>query len=78
MTISNHDDARRHGARVNIDELIAVGGYPGSDFLADYAALAAAGEFKLPIARTYPLAHWRTAATVSLSGAPHGKIVLVP
>lgn len=78
VTISNHDDARSQGARVNIDELLATGAFPGSDFLADYAALAAAGEFSIPVARTFRLDEWRAAAEVSLSGAPHGKIVLVP
>jgi NADPH:quinone reductase-like Zn-dependent oxidoreductase len=78
VTISNHDEARSQGARVNIDELLASGGFPHSDFLADYAALAAAGEFAIPVAKTFPLDEWRTAAELSLSGAPHGKVVLVP
>ncbi|BDZ47841.1 oxidoreductase [Frondihabitans sucicola] len=78
VTISNHDEARSRGARVNIDELMAVGGFPTSDFLADYAALSAVGEFTIPVAKTFPLAEWRTAAELSLSGAPHGKVVLIP
>ena len=78
VTISNHDEARAQGARVNIDELLATGAFPASDFVAAYAALAAAGEFRLPIARTFPLDDWRAAAELSLSGAPHGKVVLVP
>lgn len=78
VTISNHDDARRLGARVNIDDLRAAGGVPSSAMLADYAALAATGGFTVPVARTFPLARWRDAAELSLSGAPHGKVVLVP
>ncbi len=78
VTISNHDEARSQGARVNVDELMADGGYPSSDFLADYATLAAAGQFTIPVARTFPLTDWRTAAEISLSGSPHGKIVLIP
>ncbi|OJV81229.1 MAG: alcohol dehydrogenase [Cellulomonas sp. 73-92] len=78
VTISNHDEARSNGARVNIDELRATGRFPSSDMLADYASLAATGEFTLPIARTFPLAQWHAAAELSLSGAPHGKVVLVP
>lgn len=78
VTISNHDEARRLGARVNIDELMAGGGFPGSGFLADYAALAAAGRFAVPVARTFPLDQWRAAAELSIAGAPHGKVVLVP
>ena len=78
VTISNHDEARSQGARVNIDELLAGGGFPNSDFLPDYASLAAAGEFSIPVARTFPLEEWRAAAELSISGAPHGKIVLLP
>jgi NADPH:quinone reductase-like Zn-dependent oxidoreductase len=78
VTISNHDEARSQGARVNIDELMAAGGFPSSDFLTDYATLAAAGQFTIPVAKRFPLAEWRAAAELSLSGAPHGKVVLVP
>ena len=78
VTISNHDEARMQGARVNIDELRAGGDFPSSDFLPDYAARTAAGTFTLPIAATFPLDDWRAAAELSLSGAPHGKVVLIP
>jgi NADPH:quinone reductase-like Zn-dependent oxidoreductase len=43
VTISNHDEARRLGARVNIDELLASGAFPDASILNDYAALAATG-----------------------------------
>jgi NADPH:quinone reductase-like Zn-dependent oxidoreductase len=78
VTISNHNEARTQDARVNIDELMAGGGFPSSDFLPDYAAQAAAGAFTLPIAATFALNDWRAAAELSLSGAPHGKVVLIP
>jgi NADPH:quinone reductase-like Zn-dependent oxidoreductase len=78
VTISNHDEARSQGARVNIDELMATGGFPDSEFLADYATLTAAGQFTIPVAKKFPLTEWRAAAELSLSGVPHGKIVLVP
>lgn len=78
VTISNHDEARAQGARVNIDELLATGVFPSSGFLNDYAARAATGDFTLPIAATFPLDRWRAAAELSLSGAPHGKVVLIP
>ncbi|AMM19341.1 alcohol dehydrogenase [Frondihabitans sp. PAMC 28766] len=78
VTISNHDEARGQGARVNVDELMAAGGFPSADFLADYAALAAAGDFTVPVVATFPFDEWRAAAELSLSGAPHGKVVLVP
>ncbi len=78
VTISNHDEARRLGARVNIDELLAGGTFPDDSVVADYAALAAAGDFRLPIARRYPLDQWREAVELSLSGHPRGKLVLIP
>ena len=78
VTISNHDEARRLGARVNIDELLAGGTFPDDSVVADYAALAAAGDFRLPIARRYPLDQWREAVELSLSGHPRGKLVPIP
>ncbi|BCJ28477.1 NADP-dependent oxidoreductase [Actinocatenispora sera] len=76
MTISNHDEARRLGALVNLDQITAPA--PAATFLPRYAALAADGEFTLPIARTFPLAEWRAAVELSMSGRPHGKVVLLP
>ena len=76
MTISNHDEARRLGARVNLDHLAGLA--PAATFLPQYAALAADGAFRIPIARTYPLAEWRDAVKLSMSGHPHGKVVLRP
>ena len=76
MTISNQDEARRLGARVNLDQLADAA--PAAGFLPEYAGLAASGEFHIPIARTYPLAEWRAAVTLSMSGHPHGKVVLRP
>jgi NADPH:quinone reductase-like Zn-dependent oxidoreductase len=78
VTISNHDEARAAGARVNIDELLATGAFPSSDFLPEYAARAVSGAFRIPVARVVRLDRWREAAELSLSGAPHGKVVLVP
>jgi NADPH:quinone reductase-like Zn-dependent oxidoreductase len=76
MTVSNHADARRLGARVNLDHLGDRA--PASSFMPEYAALAAGGEFRIPIARTYPLAEWPDAVNLSMSGHPHGKIILIP
>ena len=53
MTISNHDEARALGARVNIDEL-GPGLIPLTELMSEYAALAAQGAFRLPIARSHP------------------------
>lgn len=77
MTISNHDEARALGARVNIDEL-RPGLTPLTALLSEYAARAAQGAFRLPIAESYPFERWRDAVQLSLSGNPHGKVVLLP
>ncbi|MGA5301931.1 NADP-dependent oxidoreductase [Nucisporomicrobium flavum] len=77
MTISNHEEARRLGARVNLDEL-RPGLTPLAKLLPEYASLAAEGAFHLPIVRAYPLEQWRDAVALSLSGNPHGKVMLVP
>jgi len=77
MTISNHEEARNLGARVNIDEL-RPGLTPPTDLLPQYASLAAQGAFRLPIAKSYPLEQWRDAVHLSLAGNPHGKVVLLP
>jgi hypothetical protein len=78
VTISNHDEARALGARVNLDELRAGGGMPDDGVLDEYAALAAAGEFRIPIAATSPLEAWRDAVARIVAGRPGGKLVLLP
>ena len=78
VTISNHDEARRLGARVNLDMLLASGAFPDAGVLNEYAALAASGDFRLPIADTFGLEEWREAMELSIAGRPHGKIVLLP
>lgn len=77
MTISNHAEARALGARVNIDEL-RPGLTPPTVLMPEYAALAAQGSFRVPIAKSYPFEQWRDAVQLSLSGNPHGKVVLLP
>lgn len=77
VTVSNHQEARKLGARVNLDMLRAQG-WPSQDPTAEYAAKAVHGEFRLPIGQTFPLEDWRSAVELSLSRAPHGKIVVVP
>ncbi|MFD9894754.1 zinc-binding dehydrogenase [Amycolatopsis sp. NPDC059027] len=76
MTSSNHDEARRLGARVSLDH--ATDPVPAATFLPEYAALAADGVFTIPIARTYPLGDWRSAVELGMSGHPRGKLVLLP
>ena len=46
--------------------------------LPEFAQLAAAGRFTVPIARTFPLEEWRTALEISLSGHARGKLLLLP
>lgn len=46
------------------------------DVLGQFAELAAEGRFSVPIARTFPLADWREAMEISLTGRAHGKLVL--
>lgn len=77
MTISNHDEARALGARVNLDER-RPGLTPLTVLMARYASLVAQGAFRLPIARSFPFERWRDAVGLSLSGYPHGKVVLLP
>lgn len=75
VTISHHAAAKAAGARVNLEMLGTP--VPLQELLPVYAALAAAGEFSLPIARTFPFAQWREAVDLSLSGHPRGKVVLL-
>jgi NADPH:quinone reductase-like Zn-dependent oxidoreductase len=77
VTISNHDEARRLGARVNLD-LLTASSEPLGDPLPEYLARVAAGTFRLPVARTFPLGGWREAVELSVSRAPRGKVVLLP
>ncbi|MCE0763305.1 alcohol dehydrogenase catalytic domain-containing protein [Pseudonocardia kujensis] len=77
VTISNHDEARRLGARVNLD-LLTEAATPLVDPVPDFVVHASKGTFRLPVARTFPLGAWREAAKLSLSRAPHGKVVLLP
>ncbi|GAA4387902.1 zinc-binding dehydrogenase [Tsukamurella soli] len=46
--------------------------------MSEYASLAAQGAFRLPIAKSFPFEQWRDAVQLSLSGNPHGKVVLLP
>jgi hypothetical protein len=51
---------------------------PFDGALDEFARHAAAGRFTIPIARTFPLAGWRTALDISLSGHARGKLLLLP
>lgn len=63
---------------MNLDLLKPESLTPAAVLLADYAAKAATGTFRLPIAHLFTLDDWRSAAQLSLSGRPHGKLALIP
>ncbi len=64
-------------------ELGVRGNYDGGrplryEAFAEMAREAAAGRFFIPIARTFPLEHWREAMEISTSGKASGKLLLMP
>lgn len=69
LTLSNFAAAQELGARVSF-------GKQRNDVLGEYAQLTAEGRFSVPVARTFPLEDWRTAAELSQSGQARGKLVL--
>jgi NADPH:quinone reductase-like Zn-dependent oxidoreductase len=74
MTVSDFAAAAELGVRSNLGE----GGTPRYDVLAEFAGYAANGKFTIPVARTFPLADWRTALEISETGHARGKLVLLP
>ena len=76
LTVSDIASAAGLGVRTSFDE-----DQPRTlryDILGEYARRAADGRFTVPIARTFPLADWRTALEISRGGHPRGKLVLLP
>jgi NADPH:quinone reductase-like Zn-dependent oxidoreductase len=64
-------------------ELGVRGNYDGGlplryETFGEMAQAAAAGKYTIPIARTFPLAQWREAMEISVSGKAGGKLLLVP
>ena len=78
MTCGDFMHAGPLGVRTGMDE--TPGGPDGVmlryDVLGQFAELAAAGRFSIPIARAFALEDWREALEISLSGRAHGKLVL--
>ena len=77
MTISDFDAAAELGVRDTFHE----DHYESFDrpaVFSEFAQLAAAGKFTVPIARTFPLSDWRTAMEISLGAQPRGKLLLLP
>jgi NADPH:quinone reductase-like Zn-dependent oxidoreductase len=73
LTMTDFAAAAALGARSSFGEAMTR----RDGVLTDFARLAAAGRFTIPIARTYPLADWRDALAASVSGQAHGKLVLM-
>lgn len=55
---------------------LSAGARPRYDVLGEFAQRAAEGRFSVPVARTFPLADWRSALELSQSRQAHGKVVL--
>ena len=73
LTVSNHGPpADELGVHNSFESELRY------NVLGDFAKLAAAGRFTVPVARTFPLEDWREALNLSLSGHAHGKLVLLP
>lgn len=70
LTLSDFTAAQELGARVSTARIAR------HDVLGEYAQLASEGRFSVPVARTFPLDDWRTAAELSQSRRAHGKLVL--
>jgi NADPH:quinone reductase-like Zn-dependent oxidoreductase len=77
LTISDFEAAAELGVRDSFHEEVYQP-YDWSALFAEFAPLAAAGQFTVPIAQTFPLDDWRAALALSLSGHPRGKLLLHP
>jgi NADPH:quinone reductase-like Zn-dependent oxidoreductase len=73
LTLSDFAAAQQLGVRFHFDD----GGKQRNDVLGQFAQLAAEGRFEIPVAGTFPLEDWRTAAEQSVSGHAHGKLILL-
>ncbi|MFI6169810.1 zinc-binding dehydrogenase [Nocardia sp. NPDC051052] len=73
LTLGNSAAGHELGVRTQFSENAV---HDPSPVLGEYARLAAEGRFTVPVARAVPLADWRAAAELSLSGRPGGKLVL--
>jgi NADPH:quinone reductase-like Zn-dependent oxidoreductase len=74
LTIVDIEAARELGAR----DTFEAGQTQRFDAFPEYAQLAAAGTFTVPVAGTFPLDDWRTAMEISLGGHARGKLLLRP
>ncbi|MCX4094108.1 NADP-dependent oxidoreductase [Nocardia sp. alder85J] len=76
LTLSDFAAAAETGVRLAFGDADDAKAALRTDVLGEYADRAAAGHFSIPVAATFPLADWATAAKLSLSGHAHGKLVL--
>ncbi len=74
LTITDMAAAKELGVRNSFDE----GGTLRYDVLGQFAALAAAGRFTIPVARALPFEDWRLAMDISLGGQARGKLLILP
>jgi NADPH:quinone reductase-like Zn-dependent oxidoreductase len=74
MTISDFEAAKELGVRHTFGEMR----YKRYSAFPEFAQLAAHGRFSVPIAQTFALDRWRDALTLSASGHPRGKLLLIP
>ena len=74
LTITDFEAASQLGARSSVGEDATL----RHDVLAEFAQLAAAGRFTVPVARTFGLEDWRAALEVSQSGRARGKLIILP
>ncbi|WP_220037251.1 NADP-dependent oxidoreductase [Curtobacterium sp. MCBD17_019] len=74
LTISDFAAAAELGTRSSATEDLT----DRVEALPEFAALAAEGHFRVPVAATFPLEDWQTALTISRSGNARGKLVLLP
>jgi NADPH:quinone reductase-like Zn-dependent oxidoreductase len=72
LTLSDFAAAEKMGVRFQFEE----NAVPSYDMLGVYAQLASEGRFTVPVARTFSLEDWRTAAELSQAGHARGKLVL--
>jgi NADPH:quinone reductase-like Zn-dependent oxidoreductase len=79
LTCSDPASAAEVGARDTFHEDPATW-TDGERFAAfpEFARLAAAGRFTIPVAGTFPLEEWRTALDISQAGHARGKLLLLP
>jgi NADPH:quinone reductase-like Zn-dependent oxidoreductase len=77
LTVSDFQAAQELGVRDTFHEDPAILNERYQEY-PEFAQLAAAGRFLVPVAATFPLEEWRTAMGISLGGRARGKLLLLP